>query len=157
MYGGKERVECAEWSLAGEHQIKTARYVNTSSLPQAASILNTPMITLSKKSRCMLRDTRYPSDRYVLLQWLNGTKDDVPVTQIVQLTVIPVGTFSRAQRDQILRLANQVKFQTTSITNNCRVWLRELPVAMVDEELITQEKFDEIIEVDPLQMRRPEE
>lgn len=54
--------------------------------------------------------------------------------------VIPVGTFSRAQRDQIL-LANQIKFQKTSITNNCRVWLRELLVAIVDEELITQVKL----------------
>ncbi|KAG2350862.1 hypothetical protein BDR05DRAFT_954984 [Suillus weaverae] len=100
------------------------------------------------------------SDRHALLQWLNGTKDDVPVTKIVQLTcqagyyepvvtctdttirnqVIPVGTFSRAQRDQIL-LANQIKFQKTSIINNCRVWLRELLVAMVDGELITQVKL----------------
>ncbi|KAG2155631.1 hypothetical protein DEU56DRAFT_976202 [Suillus clintonianus] len=117
------------------------------------------------------------SDHHVLLQWLNSTKDDAPVAQIVQLTgnynyyapivtctdttirnqVIPVGAFSRIQRDQILHLANQVKFQNSSTTNNCRVWLRELLMAMVDEELITQAKFDEIIEVDPLQMRRPEQ
>jgi len=59
-----------------------------------------------------------------------------------------VGTLSRAQRDQIIRLANQVKFQKTSTTNNCRVWFRQLLVAMVDEKLITQAKFDEIIAVD---------
>ncbi|KAG1813247.1 uncharacterized protein BJ212DRAFT_1482711 [Suillus subaureus] len=103
---------------------------------------------------------------------LNGTKDDVPVAQIMQLTgragnyndyapvvtcmdttirnqVIPVGTLF-VQRDQILLLASQIEFQTTTITNNCIVWLRELLVAMVDEELITQAKFGETVEVNPL-------
>jgi len=122
------------------------------------------------------------SDRHVLLQWLNGTKDDVPVTQVVQLTgqagnynyyapvvrmrsadtnirnqVIPVGMFSRAQRDQILHLASQVEFRKTSTVNNCRVWLRELLQTMADNKLITQAKFEEIIKVDPLQIRQQEQ
>ena len=122
------------------------------------------------------------SERHVLLQWLNGTKEDVLITQVVQLTgqpgsynyytpvvipcgadhntrnqVIPVGKFAREERDKILRLANQIQFQRTSITNNCRVWLRELLVAMVDEKLITEAKFGEIIEIDPLQIRQPEQ
>jgi hypothetical protein len=74
----------------------------------------------------------------------------------IQNQIISVGTFPRAQRDQILFLANQVKFQRISITNNCRVWLGELLVVMVDEELITKVKFDEVVNADSLQMRQPE-
>ncbi|KAG2756371.1 hypothetical protein P692DRAFT_201699469 [Suillus brevipes Sb2] len=66
----------------------------------------------------------------------------------------PCGTFPRTRRDRILFPANQNKFRKISITNNCRVCLRELLVAMVDEELITQMKFDEIIEAGPLQLRQ---
>ena len=108
-------------------------------------------------------------DRHVLLQWNNATTGKGPVTQIVQLTgqsgnysyYVPVakyrseesmlanqlfslGEFSRAQRDEILDLAHQVVFSKTSTTNGCRVWTRDLLVAMVKTRLISQAKFDEI-------------
>ena len=94
-------------------------------------------------------------ERHILLQWVNGWSESSMITQVVRLTgqagsynyfapvvkirepntnidnqVIPVGTFTRAQRDQILYLASQVNFLKTSVVNNCRVWLRELLQAM---------------------------
>ena len=108
-------------------------------------------------------------DRHVLLQWNIATTAMGLVTQIVQLTgqsgnysyYVPVaklrsaqtmlsnqlfslGEFSRAQRDQILDLARQVVFSKTSTTNGCRVWTRDLLVAMVQAHLISQAKFNEI-------------
>lgn len=117
-------------------------------------------------------------DRHVLLQWKNATTEKGPVMQIVQLTgqsgnysyYVPVaqvcseesminnqlfslGEFSRAQRDEILDLANQVFFSKTSTTNGCRVWTRELLMGMVQTDLISREKFDEL-DVDVPLVRR---
>jgi hypothetical protein len=110
-------------------------------------------------------------DRHVLLQWNNTpTTGNIGfVSQIVQLTgqsgnysyyapvaqlgsaetmvnnlLFSLGEFSRAQRDEILDLARQVVFSKTSTTNGCRVWTRDLLVAMVQAQLISQTKFDEI-------------
>ena len=108
-------------------------------------------------------------DRHVLLQWNNATTEIGPVMQIIQLTgqsgnysyYVPVaqvcseefminnqlfslGEFSRAQRDEILDLARQVVFSKTSTTNGCRVWTRDLLVAMVQANIISQSKFNEI-------------
>jgi hypothetical protein len=108
-------------------------------------------------------------DRHVLIQWNNATTEVGLVTQMVQLTgqsgnysyYVPVaklrsaqtllnnqlfslGEFSRAQRDKILDLARQVVFSKTSTTNGCRVWTRDLLVAMVQAHLISQVKFNEI-------------
>ena len=108
-------------------------------------------------------------DRHVLLQWNNATTEIGPVMQIVQLTgqsgnysyYVPVaqvcseefminnqlfslGEFSRAQRDEILDLARQVVFSKTSTTNGCRVWTRDLLLAMVQAHIISQAKFNEI-------------
>ena len=108
-------------------------------------------------------------DRHVLLQWNNVTTETDLVTQIVQLTgqssnhsyyvpvaklhstqtmldnqIFSLGKFSQAQRDEILNLAHQVVFSKTSTTNGCRVWMRDLLVAMVQAHLIPQAKFDEI-------------
>jgi hypothetical protein len=107
--------------------------------------------------------------RHVLLQWNNATTEMGPVMQILQLTgqpgnysyYVPVaqvcseefmtnnqlfslGKFSRAQRDEILDLARQVVFSKTSITNGCRVWTRDLLAMMVQVQLISQAKFNEI-------------
>jgi hypothetical protein len=114
-------------------------------------------------------DNGMMGDRHVLLQWNNATTEMGLVTQIVQLTgqsgnysyYVPVaqlcstqsmlnnqlfslGEFSRAQRDEILDLARQVVYSKTSTTNGCRVWTRDLLVAMVQASLISQAKFDEI-------------
>ena len=108
-------------------------------------------------------------DRHVLLQWNNATSEIGPVMQIIQLTgqsgnysyYVPVaqvcyeefminsqlfslGEFSRAQRDEILDLARQAVFPKTSTTNGCRVWTRDLLVAMVQANIISQSKFNEI-------------
>ena len=117
-------------------------------------------------------------DRHVLLQWNNATTEMGPVMQIVQLTgqsgnysyYVPVaqvfseesminnqlfslGEFSRAQRDEILDLARQVVFSKTSTTNGCRVWTRDLLMAMIQAHLISQEKFNEIDDGVPLVKR----
>ena len=55
-----------------------------------------------------------------------------------------LGEFSRAQRDEILDLARQVVFLKMSTTNGCRVWTRDLLMAMVQANLISQATFDEI-------------
>lgn len=97
-----------------------------------------------------------------------GSETDI-VTQIVQLTgqsgnysyyapvakfrslrsmvgnqTFSLGTFSRAQRDEILNLARHVVFSKSSTTNGCRVWTRDLLEAMVQARLISQAKFNEI-------------
>ncbi|KAI0628611.1 hypothetical protein C8Q77DRAFT_357703 [Trametes polyzona] len=80
-----------------------------------------------------------PSDGHVLLRWMNGTDDVHRYTQILHLTGQPgkyafytpqvkihsdqslqqnvyhsVGTFTRAQRDGIIKLAAEVEFERTS-------------------------------------------
>ncbi|KAL5521271.1 hypothetical protein ACEPAG_9194 [Sanghuangporus baumii] len=122
-------------------------------------------------------------DRHVLLWWTNGTYDqgemtNLPTTQILQLTghsgnynyYHPVvkkrkiasmemnqqfflGTFTRAQRDKIIELANGVKFSKTSTVNGCRVWMRDLFDAMVRAGLITASTFNTVVVGVPLPQR----
>lgn len=109
------------------------------------------------------------SDRHVLLRWLNDElTEDVPITQVVQLTGQPgnynyyapvvvrsreprtanlqitLGRFSRAQRDQILQLAMDVKFEKKFTVNSCRIWTRDLLEAMVGRGLISGDLFTDI-------------
>jgi hypothetical protein len=121
-------------------------------------------------------------DRHVLIWWLNGTtKDGSEVAQIIQLTgqagnysyFVPVanvrsadattgnlqlslGEYTRAQRDQVLKLAKDVKFEKKSTTNGCRVWTRDLIGAMVEAGLISQERFADVDAKVPLVRRRAE-
>jgi hypothetical protein len=121
-------------------------------------------------------------DRHVLLCWLNGvTKDGSNVTQIVQLTgqagnysyfapvakirsaesskrnlFISLGKYTRAQRDQVLELAKNVKFEKKSTTNGCRVWTRDLLEAMAVAGLISQAYFADIDTKIPLVRRQSE-
>ncbi|KAI0050515.1 hypothetical protein FA95DRAFT_604502 [Auriscalpium vulgare] len=120
--------------------------------------------------------------RHVFLHWDNSlpVTKGMFVSQIVQLIGIPgrwtwesvahmqdradlaqhtqfsLGTFSRAQRDRILALAEGIAYDPESVVNTCRVWMRELLEAMVKEGLLAQEKMDEIDGAVPLLRRRPE-
>ncbi|KIJ22696.1 hypothetical protein M422DRAFT_276843, partial [Sphaerobolus stellatus SS14] len=71
-------------------------------------------------------------------------------------TFYNLGTFTRAQRDQIIALALAVKFEKTSHVNSCRTWTRDLLEAMVNVNLISQDKFGEIDQGVPLKKRVPE-
>ncbi|KAJ3994141.1 hypothetical protein F5050DRAFT_1713940 [Lentinula boryana] len=112
---------------------------------------------------------------------VNGTLADNPVTQIVQLSGIRgkfvfdslvakirnpatldshtqyyLGSFTRVERQLLLQLANQVEFDKASVVNGCRVWMRELLLAMVKENMISEETFEVIEEEVPLPKRIPE-
>jgi hypothetical protein len=118
--------------------------------------------------------------RHVILYWKNGemiTKE--LVTQRTQLTPnftyyspiaklrssmmfdenfqLSLGTYTRAQRDVILRLAANVEFLKTSVRNDCRVWMRDLLESMVTEGLLEQGKVVHLEEVVPLRPRVPED
>lgn len=121
-------------------------------------------------------------DRHVLIWWSNGTHvdDSAPVEQCLQLTgqagsyayYHPVvqkrgdssdshqqfllGTFSRAQRDKIISLADSVVFSKSSTVNSCRTWTRDLLEAMVEAQLMTTEQFRVVDEGVPLKERVPE-
>ncbi|KAF4614425.1 hypothetical protein D9613_003338 [Agrocybe pediades] len=120
-------------------------------------------------------------DRHVLIYFCNSG-GEVPFWQIIQLSGqasnyayyspvvqkhsmesmkdvnmnISLGTMTRAQRDQMLALAEAIKFNPKSTVNGCRVWTRDLLSAMVAAGLITQEKFEEIDKAIPLVKRVPE-
>jgi len=121
-------------------------------------------------------------DRHVQIWWENGVTETGPVTQIVHLTggvgnyafilltvkprrlesiksnqVIKLGTFSRAERDLILKLAKDVKFSKTSRVNDCRAWIRDLLEQMAVHELIKEVAFKAICEEIPLPSRVKEE
>ncbi|KZO95452.1 hypothetical protein CALVIDRAFT_599234 [Calocera viscosa TUFC12733] len=68
-----------------------------------------------------------------------------------------LGTFSRAQRDDILALAKRVKYLRKSRTNSCQVWLRELLEAMMERGLVAEELVSKVEKEIPLKIRRPEE
>ncbi len=91
------------------------------------------------------------------MYWDNGTLNQARVVQVIELVGIagdytfksPVarlhrpmqhpntsfflGEFSREEREIILELAREVEFDGRSTRNGCRVWLRELLEAMVQE------------------------
>jgi hypothetical protein len=120
-------------------------------------------------------------DRHVLLHWINGIDGSRRYTQIIQLTGGPgnynfytpqvkadseesvkhnvfykLGQYTRVQRDQIITLARAVNFDKRSCVNGCRAWTRDLLVAMVGAELLSEDKFNEIDVDVPLKKRVPE-
>ena len=135
----------------------------------------------SKEVNLQAADLTYNGldSRHVLIWWTNGTHDEgEPVTQILQLTGQPgnynfyhplvkkqghttvssnqqflLGTFTRAQRDEIIELANGVAFSKTSTVNGCRVWTRDLLEAMVRAGLIAANTFKTVDEGVPLKQR----
>ncbi|KAH9986386.1 hypothetical protein BJV77DRAFT_951119 [Russula vinacea] len=125
-----------------------------------------------------------PDDRHVLLHWLNGNDDTAGThyIQIIHLTGGPgnyqfhreqvkaesqaslernasynLGSYSRAQRDQIMALAKAVEFYPRSRVNNCQTWMRDLLRAMVGDNLLPSEKFDQVDKEVPLKRRVPED
>lgn len=119
-------------------------------------------------------------DRHVQIQWTNAVVDGRLVVQVVQLTggvggyghyspfveirpsaeinheLFVLGKFSRAQRDEILKLARDVVFVKASRTNNCCVWTRDLLGAMLGAGLISQATFAGVDAGVPLLRRCPE-
>jgi len=122
------------------------------------------------------------ADRHVLLRWTNGIDESGRhYTQIIQLTGGPgnynfytpqvegnlaesvtsntfyeLGQYTRAQRDKIITLAKAVNFDKRSRVNGCRVWTRDLLVAMIGAKLLSEDKFNEIDVDVPLKKRVPE-
>ncbi|CAL1711841.1 unnamed protein product [Somion occarium] len=117
--------------------------------------------------------------RHVLLFWWNNQSSNM--REIVQLKGISgrytydhrvqmssptsemnnerwsLGMATRAARNRIIEIAAAVPFNPRSTVNDCRVWMRLLLEAMVQEHIITQEKFDEIDRVQiPLPRPAPE-
>ncbi|KAF9070822.1 hypothetical protein BDP27DRAFT_1323058 [Rhodocollybia butyracea] len=120
-------------------------------------------------------------ERHVVIHWFNGKLADSPVTQIIQLSGIPgkfvyeslvaklrnpatmdshkqyfLGSFTRAERQLLLQLADNVEYDKRSVVNGCRAWMRNLLLAMVKENLISEETFETIEEEVPLPKRLPE-
>ena len=129
-------------------------------------------------------DTFDPDDRHVLLHWLNGNDDttETQYIQIIHLTGGPgnyqfhreqvkaesqaslernasynLGIYNRSQRDQIMALAKGVEFYPRSRVNNCQTWMRDLLQAMVDDNLLPLERFDQVDKEVPLKRRVPED
>ncbi|KAF8189409.1 hypothetical protein BJ912DRAFT_966851 [Pholiota molesta] len=125
------------------------------------------------------------SDRHVLIWWSNGvdaaSDTPMPVRQVIQLTgqagnysyFYPVanshlpdvinenfqaslGELTRVQRDQIVILSKAIVFEKKSTVNGCHAWTRDLLDAMVTAELLSQERFHEIVRTIPLVRRRAE-
>jgi len=119
--------------------------------------------------------------RHVLIMWFNHFSKSQFAAQVVQLVgkygdyhydspvvelrhprslfqnqAFKLGTFSRTQRDTILRLAATVEYHKNSMINGCRVWTRDLLESMVKCELITKEQFNAIDKAIPLVKRHPE-
>lgn len=121
-------------------------------------------------------------DRHVLIHWVNSADDaNTAVVQILQLsggvgsyrffhpyaevqstkakegnTFYVLGEYTRAQRDRIIALATAVKYDKRSRVNSCRTWTRDLLEEMVKEDLLSQERFEEIDEGVPLRRRAAE-
>jgi hypothetical protein len=100
-----------------------------------------------------------------LIQLTGGTGNYAyysPLAQIYPLASGKVnetwllGEYTRAQRDEILRLAKETKFVKTSIVNGCRVWTRDLLQEMAKANLLSQETFDKIDKEVPLVVRQAE-
>ena len=118
-------------------------------------------------------------NRHVLLMWDNNW-GSMFVAQVVQLTGIPgryncdadpvanlrdaaskirnaffaLGTFTRAQRDRILELAEAVPYDPTSLVNGCQVWMRDPLQDMITEGLLKEDAFRRIEALVPLIHRR---
>ncbi|KAI0628603.1 hypothetical protein C8Q77DRAFT_1067737 [Trametes polyzona] len=122
-----------------------------------------------------------PDDRHVLIRWTNAVVDEQRYTQILHLTggpgnyafstpqvkmqsaqslqqneIFALGTYTRAQRDEIVALAKAVAFVKTSTVNNCQTWMRDLLAAMVQHGLLKQEQFEQYDKAVPLKARVPE-
>jgi len=128
--------------------------------------------------------TSNPDDRHVLLRWLNGQDKETGTryTQIIHLTgqagnyqfypeqvkmqseeslkkneFHKLGSYNRAQRDQIVALAKAVEFNPKSRVNNCQTWMRDLLLAMVNDKLLPSETFEEVDKEVPLKKRVSED
>jgi hypothetical protein len=113
--------------------------------------------------------------RHVMITWLNDIMLDgeTVASQFVQLRGTPgsysiedgnqvcrlrsietlenyrnykLGDFDRGGREKIIRLSNEVSFDPGSFTDGCRVWTRQLLMAMQEEGLVEQEVVDMICE-----------
>jgi hypothetical protein len=133
-------------------------------------VRNEEFLTIVDKEIFLPTDTGLESvpshPRHSLLYWKNGQmpKKEL-VIQRAQLTPnfcysspiaklrsettfeenfhLSLGTYTRAQRDVILLLAENVQFLKTSVRNDCRVWMRHLLESMVtdSEGLLEQGKL----------------
>ncbi|KAK0499205.1 hypothetical protein EDD18DRAFT_1155874 [Armillaria luteobubalina] len=114
------------------------------------------------------------------MYWSNGTLNQSRVVQTIELVGIPgeytfkspiarlhrpmqhpdttffVGGFTREERDVILELAGKVVFDRCSTRNGCRVWLREVLEAMVEEGFVSDETLEVVDREVPLVERRLE-
>ncbi|KAJ6531138.1 hypothetical protein B0H19DRAFT_470901 [Mycena capillaripes] len=119
--------------------------------------------------------------RHVLMYWTNGTDPTSGGTykQLTNLTGGPgsyafyhpsvhlhslasqegdiffaLGSFTRAQRDQIADLARGLAYNMHSRVNTCNPWLWLVVKAMLDQGLIDQETFDGAVR--EIKLRKPE-
>ncbi|KAF9234105.1 hypothetical protein BU15DRAFT_53045 [Melanogaster broomeanus] len=127
-------------------------------------------------------EAQNPDDRHVLLCWTNGSDaEGRRYIQVIHLSGGPgnynfytpqvkmdsdeswkantcyvLGQYTRAQRDQIIALAKAVRFDKRSRINNCQTWMHDVVEAMVNADLLSTAKFDEVSAGVPLKERVPE-
>ncbi|EIN12429.1 hypothetical protein PUNSTDRAFT_42049 [Punctularia strigosozonata HHB-11173 SS5] len=123
-------------------------------------------------------------DRHVHLFWFNEDTPEITVIEILHLSgswgslqfehakrsrradfdvvneTYLLGYFTRAQRDQICKLAKDVQYNPKSHVNGCRVWMRDLLDAMMKDALVKAsplaiEHITSSTRI-PLPFRRPE-
>lgn len=121
-------------------------------------------------------------DRHVLIEWSNGlTPTGDTVYQFIQLlgnpgnyayysphakigsdlprsrnTYFTLGEYTREQREEILKMADETPFERRSVVNSCRTWTRDLLGRMVERGLLKKDVFEEIDGKVPLKKRVPE-
>ncbi|PIL34487.1 hypothetical protein GSI_03264 [Ganoderma sinense ZZ0214-1] len=136
---------------------------------------STKLIELQAAGRCP------GGERHVLLRWTNGENGETKYTQLIHLTggrgnyafhtpqvkphseasrryntFYPLGYYTRAQRDQVIALAQSIKFNRHSDVNDCCVWMRDLLGAMVAYGPLRKDIFDRVVAEVPLRSRVPE-
>ena len=77
-------------------------------------------------------------------------------SEVTSHTQYHLGQYTRAQRDEILKIAETIKYERRSVVNGCRVWTRDLLMEMVARGLLREDKFEEVDTGVPLVKRRNE-
>ncbi|KAJ7472329.1 hypothetical protein B0H11DRAFT_2038600 [Mycena galericulata] len=135
-----------------------------------------------QKELTLQKETRNWSN-HIMLRWTNGEDgpDSGIYTELVHLTGYPgnyafkypsvklhskqsrmgnkfytLGTFTRAQRDRLVSLAQSLDFNYKSEVNTCNTWMHLLLSAMVVDGLLSQVSFDEAIQEIGLRPLEPE-
>jgi hypothetical protein len=109
-------------------------------------------------------------ERHVFIGWENGEDENIKYVQQLHLTGNPgnynfyekmigkitsrsishkskfiIATLDRQKRDELIKVAKNVKLEKKSKTRNCQDWLKDLLNDAVKEQIIEQKNVDEVL------------